>query len=464
MSFEHQSQAFSDALDFLYSFINFEKKKQDRYMASKLDSTRPLRFMGVMGDPHTKFPVIHVAGTKGKGSVSALCAYALRASGLRVGLFTSPHLVDFRERIRILTPEDPQGFIPEKSFVAIIDDLKPIIAAGFPDITWFEVLTAVSFAHFAREEVDIAVIEVGLGGRLDATNVVTPLVSVITSLSLDHTQFLGNTLGQIAFEKGGIIKPGVPAVVAPQPQEAIDKLQEIGLERESPISFIQDHWSYSGGQSPNHKRHSLIDVSKMPVSSLVTEPAPLEIALLGDHQIENGVVALGALSTIREQVPALSETAVREGFKQVQWNGRLQTLRESDERGPAVLVDCAHNPDSALKLYDALTSLFTYRRLWLVLGAPADKDVEGMLKVLLPITDQAIFTTASHPRSITPTQLVEMSQRLGFDGTPIDEIDTAVAHAIERADNDDLICVTGSIIVVGDLLNRWERLQSVIDV
>jgi dihydrofolate synthase/folylpolyglutamate synthase len=213
---------FSAAIDYLYGFINFEKRRQDRYMAAKLDSTRPARLMATLDDPHKAYPSIHIAGTKGKGSVAAMCAFALRAAGYKVGLYTSPHLQDFRERIRVLSPADPDGLIPEASFIRIMERIKQV-AGQFPDITWFEILTAVAFLYFAEAEVDVAVVEVGLGGRLDATNVLTPLVSVITSLSLDHTRFLGNTLSEIAFEKGGIIKPGVPVVIAPQKAEATEQ-------------------------------------------------------------------------------------------------------------------------------------------------------------------------------------------------------------------------------------------------
>lgn len=459
----NQTQAFEAALDYLYSFINFEKKKQDRYMASKIDVSRPKRLFAKIGDPYKAYPTIHVAGTKGKGSVSALCAFALRAAGLRVGLYTSPHLVNFRERIRILTPDDAQGLIPEADFVQIIEQLKPIIEADFPDTTWFEVLTAVSFKHFANQQVDVAVIEVGLGGRLDATNVLSPLVSVITSLSLDHTAFLGNTLAQIAFEKGGIIKPSIPAIVAPQPAEAIEKLRDIGLERESPISFIQEKWQYES--VPPSKKGELprIQLEHTPGDSLIPQGGTLPINLLGEHQAENGVVALAALSQVQAHFPALTETAVRQGFADVVWNGRLQLLHKATASTPPLLLDCAHNPDSAAKLRDALTTLFNYDRLFLILGAPADKDVEGMLKLLLPLTHRAIFTTASHPRSITPQALVEMSKKLGYEAEPQPDMMAAITAALATATPADLLCVTGSIIVVGDLLNQQERLQSILE-
>ncbi|HFQ94467.1 MAG TPA: hypothetical protein ENK32_10685, partial [Anaerolineae bacterium] len=185
MSYTHyEDDAFVEALDYLYSFINFEKKRQDRYMAAKMDASRPQRFLDALGAPYRQFPSIHIAGTKGKGSAAAMSAYVLRAAGYRVGLYTSPHLQDFRERIRILTPDDADGRIPPAAFIHHINQIKTVVP-DFPNVTWFEVLTAVAFLHFAQQKVDVAVVEVGLGGRLDATNVLTPLVSVITSLSID---------------------------------------------------------------------------------------------------------------------------------------------------------------------------------------------------------------------------------------------------------------------------------------
>ncbi len=237
--------AYEKVLDTLYSYINLEQKAIDRYQASKMDSERPRQLLELLNNPHQQYPTIHIAGTKGKGSVAAMCTAVLAATGYRVGLYTSPHLRDFRERIRIVSTEDPEGHISKGDFVTIMDEVQQQLDE-VPGVTWFEIVTAVAFRYFAKEKVDIAVIEVGLGGRLDATNVLVPLVSVITSLSLDHTYLLGNTLEQIAGEKGGIIKPGVPVVTAPQRQEALARLEAIAAERGSPICVIGRDWQYTG--------------------------------------------------------------------------------------------------------------------------------------------------------------------------------------------------------------------------
>ena len=352
-------RAYQEALDFLYSTINFEEKPLDRYQANKLDTSRTRRLLKLVGDPHREYPAIHIAGTKGKGSVAAMCAAVLRASGFRAGLFTSPHLRDVRERIRIVTPEDAQGWIGKADFVALINEVRNHFET-IPGLTWFEIMTAVGFRYFADQQVDIAVVEVGLGGRLGTTNVLTPLVSVITSLSLDHTYLLGDTLAQIAFEKGGIIKPGVPVVSAPQAAEAMAVLQTIVAERECSMTLVGQEWQYEGTSG-----HLLITHS--PAEAFIPEQSSFELALAGDHQLENAVVSLAVLDTIKDQFPAITRSAAQQGLAAVQWDGRLQTVY-SGENDPTLLIDSAHNKDSAAKLAGALGKDFSYANLWLIFG------------------------------------------------------------------------------------------------
>ncbi len=463
MSYTHyEDGAFVEALDYLYSFINFEKRRQDRYMAAKMDASRPQRFLGALSAPYRQFPSIHIAGTKGKGSAAAMSAYVLRAAGYRVGLYTSPHLQDFRERIRILTPEEADGRIPPTAFINHINHIKTVVP-DFPNITWFEVLTAVAFLHFAQQKVDVAVVEVGLGGRLDATNVLTPLVSVITSLSIDHTKFLGNTLAEIAYEKGGIIKPGVPVVTAPQQPEALDKLKEICAERHVPLTIVGRDWQYKQGAVYDDGSQELI-ITRTPLtgnrSPLADYRLPITLPLTGSHQLENATVAIAALQQARPYLSNLNATAVRAGLASVQWPGRLQTLYPGDAANPTLLVDCAHNPHSANALRAALEHRYQYNRLILIFGAPADKDIPGMLRHLLPLTSGVITTTANHTRSATPENLAQTCAEMGYDAVPTPDTAVALHRAWQLAQPGDLICATGSIIVIGDLLNQWERLQS----
>lgn len=447
--------AYEEALNYLYSFINFEQRPHDRYMASKLDAARPLRLMQLVGNPHQQFRAIHIAGTKGKGSVAAMCASSLQAAGLRVGLYTSPHLQEFRERIRILTPEDPVGWIPVPDLIAILDDLKPIVAE-MPGITWFEILTAVAFLHFARQQVDVAVVEVGLGGRLDATNVLTPMVSVITSLSLDHTKLLGNTLTEIAYEKGGIIKRGVPVVIAPQADEARQKLVRLAVERQSALVQVGTDWQFSGADTTDGQT---LTITRTAAPAFIQAQTRFVLPLLGDHQLQNATVALAALALVQPYFPSLTQTAVQQGLAHVVWNGRLQIVHKADDTA-TVLVDCAHNPHSAHTLVRALTDHFSYERLFLIFGAPADKDVVNTMAPLLPLAQRTIMTVSSHPRAAAPAALAEMAASLGYAAqveTAVD-VQAALRAAWAQAQPGDLICVAGSIVVVGDFLNQWHNL------
>ncbi len=458
--------AYEEALDFLYSLINFERQRLDRYAESKLDPERPFKLVNFLGAPQNQFPALHIAGTKGKGSVAAMCAYSLHAAGLRVGLYTSPHLQEFRERIRILTPEDADGRIPEPAFVNLVARIKTALD-HVPDVTWFEAVTAIALAHFANEQVDIAVIETGLGGRLDATRVVNPLVSVITSLSLDHTELLGNTLAEIAYEKAGIIKPGIPVIAAHQAAEAAQRLREIAAERGSSIDFVasatqtdsQYSWLYEGAHGAAGRRQQLRLV-RTPAGALIPPETPLTLGLDGEHQLENAAVAVAALHTIRPRFPQVDETAVRAGLATVQWNGRLQIVHAGDENTPTLLIDCAHNPDSVGRLCHALTHDYAYRRLFLLFGAPADKDIPAMLAQLVPLTAGIVTASANHPRSAAPADLAQMAAALGGTAVPSTSIGDALTAVWRMAQPGDLICATGSIIVVGDLLNQWESLKS----
>ena len=335
-----------------------------------MDPDRPRRLLQLLGDPHQAYLAIHIAGTKGKGSVAAMCAAVLRAAGLRVGLYTSPHLRDLRERIRVIKADDAEGLISKADFVALMDVMKRHFDA-VPGVTWFEIMTAVAFRHFADQQVDIAVVEVGLGGRLDATNALTPLVSVITSLSLDHTYLLGDTLAQIAREKGGIIKAGVPVVSAPQSEEAVAVLQSIAADRQTHLTFVGQDWQYQGVS------RKLI-ITRSPAEAFVPVPSNFELALAGEHQLENGAVALAALERIRQQVPGITMAAIREGLAAIKWDGRLQIVFEADNQ-PTLLVDSAHNKDSAAKLAVALAKDFSYKNLWFIYGAPEDKEIAQMM-------------------------------------------------------------------------------------
>ncbi|MCA9969195.1 MAG: bifunctional folylpolyglutamate synthase/dihydrofolate synthase [Anaerolineales bacterium] len=446
-------EAFEQTLDYLYSFINFEHNRLDRYRANKLDASRPRRLMAALGGPHTHFPAIHIAGTKGKGSVAAMCAAALRAAGLKVGLYTSPHMIDFRERVRVLTPDDADGIVSKADFVQLMARIRAAETA-VPGITWFEILTAIAFMHFANERVDVAVVEVGLGGRLDATNVLTPLVSVITSLSMDHTYFLGDTIEEIANEKGGIIKPGIPVVTAPQQPGALARLAEIAVRRQAPLTVIGRDYAVEPLDHGPHGQRICVTRQAEPQQQWT-----LPVALAGAHQQENAAVALAALLQVQAQFPGLTAEAIAAGMAQVRWPGRLQILHEGPD-GPMLLADCAHNADSAEKLAQALQTEYPHGRLLLIFGVSRDKAVGDMMRHLFPLADPVIGTQSSHPRAMLVDELAALAADFGYEMRTAADVGTAVAAAWAAATPQDLICVTGSIFIVGDLLSQWDSLQS----
>ncbi len=306
--------AYQAALDYLYSFVDFSLTHQQNLSPENFDLTRMRELMAALGNPEKSYKTIHIAGTKGKGSVSAFCASALQESAFKTGLYTSPHLKDFEERIQV--NREP---ILQADLVALVEEIKPFIAA-IPKLTTFEISTALAFWHFARQNVDIAVIEVGLGGRLDATNVITPLVSVITSISRDHTSVLGDTLSEIAGEKGGIIKPGVPVVLAPQREEPREKLLQIAAEQGSPLTQVGRDYKFSiKSRSLDGQVISIWRTGKSGDS-----PALIEIPLLGDHQAENAATAYVTLQTINDAGVPLSEGAIRQGLS---GNNLARTIR-----------------------------------------------------------------------------------------------------------------------------------------
>lgn len=436
---------FQEALDYLYSFVDYSRERSDRYGPDAFELDRVRRFLHRLGDPHQAYPTVHIAGTKGKGSVAALIAASLRQAGYRTGLYTSPHLVAFNERIQV----DGQP-ISDSSLVALVERLKPEVQ-GEPDITTYELMTALGFMHLADQGVDYGVIEVGLGGRLDATNVLMPQVAVITSISLDHTHILGDTLAEIAAEKGGIIKPNVPVVVAPQKPEAGSTLRRIALERAAPLTDVGADWEVEGlDHSLEGQRFRLRPVG----GSRPWEE--LEIPLLGGHQLDNAVTAYAALQILRDRAEQLSDSAIRDGFKSVAWPGRFQVLR----RSPAVVIDAAHNRDSAERLARAMLDYFGDRRVRLVIGASEDKDIRGMLAALVPNSAQVILTQAFHPRAADPAEMARIAAEFGGDCEIVTPVIEAVQQAISAAESEEVVLVTGSLFVIGEVLAAWDRLPS----
>ncbi len=433
---------YREAIEYLHSLTDYEKRRIERYSPETLDLSRVERLLAMLGNPHRAYPSVHIAGTKGKGSTAAMVESVLRAAGYRTGLYTSPHLHTFRERIRV-----GGQLISREEVVALVEEVRPLVAE-VPGVTTFEAITAMAFTYFARRGVEVLVAEVGLGGRLDATNVLSPEVSVITSLSLDHTYLLGNTLPEIAREKAGIIKPGVPAVTAPQRPEALRVIEAVSREREAPLIEVGRDWIWEPG--PFDLKGQAFTVRRVGKGE-DTLAGEYWVPLLGRHQLENGTTAIAALQVLRERGFDLPRSAVEEGLRRVEWPGRLEILSTA----PLVVVDCAHNPYSAHVLRSTLETWFPGRRWVLVFGASSDKDITGMLRALLPIADHLIVTRSEHPRATAPVELADIAASVGGGAEIAVNTQRALQRAVDKLEADEGILVTGSIFLVAEAREVW---------
>ena len=450
---------YQGALDYLFSHVDFSRTHIANLSPDNFTLANMHALVTSLGDPHSAYPVIHVAGTKGKGSVAALCASALQAAGYRVGLNTSPHLQDYSERIQINGNPISQG-----EFTELIKNLKPYVEA-IPGLTTFEIGTALAFWHFACYEVDIAIFEVGLGGRVDSTNVVTPQVAVITSISFDHTPILGTTLAEIAAEKAGIIKADLPVVVAPQPEEARQTITHIATEHAALLTQVgedlrfaafdhnlegQRFWVWTADQQ------TLMDRYLENCDRSEWKPIQLHIPLLGAHQVENAATAFATLQVARANGLKINIEDIQRGFTRVQWPGRFEILY----RDPFLVVDAAHNRDSAYKLRLAMETYFPDKAIILVFATLADKDVEGMLTELLPAARDVIATQTSHPRHLAAEKAVPIAQTLGYSVNAIPMMEQAFEKAWHLANGDTVVLVTGGIATVGVAGRVWHTMKN----
>jgi len=432
---------YAAALDFLLSRTDYERWPGYNY-ASRFDLRRTEDLLQRLGNPHLSAKTVHIAGSKGKGSTSAMIAAGLQAAGYKTGLYTSPHLVTLRERIQV----DGKPIL-KRELESVVARMRPHVEAVDRDKTYgelstFELLTAAAFMHFQQKRVDYQVLETGLGGRLDATNVVTPEVCVITSISLDHTEVLGDTIAKIAAEKAGIIKPGRPVVSSAQADEAAQVIWETCQKKGARLVSVGSDivWrkldSNLSGQS--------LEVKGLKGSYRITIP------LLGAHQLQNAAAAVAAL-----EVLGAPRKGIESGLAKTNWPGRLQILR----RRPLLVVDGAHNRDSASKLKEALKEYFHFDHLILIIGTSADKDVSGIIEELAPVADSVIVTRSRHPRATKPEVLVGEFARVGVKAEVAEDITRAVAKALKRAGRKDLICATGSLFLVGEMIEYVKGLH-----
>lgn len=453
---------YQEALEYIYRFVNYEHRVHYTYSEETLNLKRVADALSRLGDPHRRFRAVHIAGTRGKGSTAAMIESCLRAAGYRTGLYTSPHLHSFRERIQV----GGQPITPE-ALAEVVSRCRAALDAT-PGVTTFESITAVAFAYFAQQNVEWAVVEVGLGGRLDATNVLLPEVCAIASISYDHMDVLGNTLSQIAREKAGIIKPGIPVVSAPQEDEAREVIEEVCRERRAPLTLVGRDWVWEEGPADLHgQSFRARKVASFPIGKTFSDDGREAftpeagvhywIPLLGRHQLANATSVLAVLDILRHHGVRLSDEAVRRGLASVRWPGRMEVLRPTNG-DPPVVVDGAQNADSARKLRQALADWFPGRGLVLIFGASSDKDIPGMLHHLLPIARVVIVTRSRHPRAADPlalASLVEAHLARPSDLRVTHSVADALAEALDAARPDEIVCATGSLFVVAEAREAW---------
>lgn len=434
---------------YLERFADLGARNQAGMRATDFTLERMDWLIQALGHPERRYPSIHVAGTNGKGSVAAFCAAVLQAAGYRVGAFTSPHVHSALDGIavdgrRVTNAELEVTFATMQAALVQRDDW-----------TQFEIVTALAYEHFARVGVQAAVIEVGLGGRLDATNVITPAVPVITPIDLDHTSILGDTLAQIAAEKAGIIKPGVPVVLAPQQAEARKVVERIAAERGAHLirvveqgrgGGVKKEGGRAGGQSNDVTYlRGVFDLSGQQFQVRHNnETQNLSIALLGAHQVANAATAYAALRAASERGLRVSNDAMRAGFAATRWPGRFEVVRQQ----PPVILDAAHSPHAAKALRQALDDYFPGRQVVLVLGISADKDLPGLLEPLQPRIARAVATQSTHPRAMPPEELRRRLLALSVQATAEADVGAAISAALAARQDDEIVLVCGSVFLV----------------
>ena len=424
----------------------------------KFDLAHMRVLLAALGHPETKFPSVLIAGTNGKGSTAATLAAILQASGLKTGLYTSPHLVRINERIRI----DGQP-ISDDDFTALHDNVdriaeRLVVEHALPwHPSFFEMLTAMAFEHFARRKPDMVVLEVGMGGRLDATNVVEPVLSVIADISLDHQKFLGNTLREIAGEKAGIIRREGVVVTLPQSPEANDVIGNTILDRGARgVSAV----AYVPPVSPASTQY-IVPSAEQDVPSGIRQRYPLEVMgqqilvespLAGRHQLRNIALAIAVVVELRSHgFVQITAQTIERGIRETHWPGRFQVV-PAHARYPEIVLDVAHNPAGAWALRSTLSAAYEDRPITLVFGVMRDKAVSEVAEILFPIAEHVIVTHANNPRSATAAEIRQAASRVEVDIREATDVPSALAEAQRVAGPQGLVVVTGSIYIVGEAM------------
>jgi dihydrofolate synthase/folylpolyglutamate synthase len=437
---------YRQAIYYIDSYTDYEKVGMPHDPAF-YDLRRVDELLSYLGNPHQKAGSIHITGTNGKGSVAAMIASALTACGYSTGLYTSPHFHTWRERIKV-----DGELISEAELARLVTKLKPQVEvlnerATYGKLTTFEFLTALAFTYFGQKGAKFQVLEVGLGGKFDATSVINPLVCIITPISFDHMDVLGDTLEEIAAEKCGIIKPDSIVVISPQPAEAAEVIRQTCRERGAQLLNVGKDvtWRSLGFD---------LDGQRLRVQGR-RDIYELAIPLLGEHQLENAAVAVAALEVLADKGFNIAKESVVKGLKQVNWPGRFQLL----SRRPLLIVDGAHNIGAARQMKQSIKQYLDFERAILVMGTSQDKDIASLVSELSPLFDQVMVTRSRHPRAMAPALLAAEFTRHGVKAEVVPDVASALSRALALAGERDLVCVAGSLFVVGEAMEQVARLS-----
>ena len=443
---------YKSVLAYIEQFIDYERSPDFARQARFYNLNRITHLLDLLGNPHERLKVIHVAGSKGKGSTAAIIASVLTHAGYKTGLYTSPHLVTPRERCRI-----DNELISESEVPCYIDKLKPAIetvsSSEFGRVSFFEIYTALAFTYFADKATDFAVIEVGLGGRLDATNIVSPVTTVMTPIGLEHTSILGKTYTEIAIEKAEIIKQECPVAVAPQHPDAYTVIERVAKERNAPIVKVKNIVERKS-DNPVLNSDGVTIAQQFDVETDTETFRQLLLPLLGHHQYVNGTTAIAAIACLKQKGYEITKDSVYKGFKNVTWPGRIQLIKSS----PLVVLDGAHSPISMEALCSTIRNNFRYTQVVFIVSIMKDKDLAAIGKSVSKIADSVIVTQVpDNPRVLSAETIHDswsgLFQNIKIHKTPKEAITTGLSSASLT----DLICVTGSLYLVGEALKYFNK-------
>ncbi|MEG2353469.1 MAG: folylpolyglutamate synthase/dihydrofolate synthase family protein [Clostridium sp.] len=422
---------YEEALNYVESTAKF---------GMKLGLERMERILEILDNPQKKIKTIHIAGTNGKGSTTAMLSGILKEEGYSVGMYTSPFLESFEERMQInnenISKDDFAKLITEFSII-----VPKIIEENLGEPTYFEIITAVAFLYFSRKNVDYAVIEVGLGGRLDATNVITPILTIITSISFDHIGILGDTLAEIAYEKGGIIKRGIPLVLYPQDKEVREVITNLCIEKNSELIEVpRDFTEFKEVYIEDGKTYQLIKVNE-------EEPYNISLGLLGKHQVNNASVAIKSVEVLKKLGIKIERDSMKKAFKHTKWIGRLEKIKDN----PLTVIDAAHNIGGILSLKESINTYFKYDKLILILGILADKQVHDMVAEIAPLAHKIITVTPHSDRAELSEDLRRVVQKYNSNCESYEDYRGAYEKACLYCNSGDIIVAAGSIYMIGDM-------------